>query len=90
MTYLSNNINEDMTPIEQSPAETTTFEKLKMLLKESGMRSQRIGKILRKAFSETRTEFQAGRSVISPLAKEVTTETVSTVKEKGQQAASTV
>ncbi|MEL6601676.1 MAG: hypothetical protein AAFP20_00440 [Cyanobacteria bacterium J06614_10] len=90
MTYLSNNINEDMTPIEQSPAETTTFEKLKMLLKESGMRSQRIGEILRKAFSETRTEFQAGRSVISPLAKEVTTETVSTVKEKGQQAASTV
>lgn len=90
MTYLSNNINEDMTPIEQSPVEKTTFDKLKMLLKESGVRSQRIGKILRQAFTETRTEFQAGRSVISPLAREVTTETVSTVKAKGQQAANTV
>ncbi len=71
-------------------AAPSTVEKLKTLQKESTERSQRIVKILRNAFSETAAEFKEGRAVISPLAKEVTTETVATVKEKGQQASQTV
>jgi len=70
--------------------EISTVEKLKSLTKEGIERSKRILSILRQAFSETREEFQAGRTVISPLAQEVTTEAVSTFKEKGQQAAEAV
>ncbi len=86
MTYTVPSEISDTAP---SPA-PSTVEKLKTLTKESTERSQRITKILRKAFSETAAEFKAGRAVISPLAKEVTTETVATVKEKGQQASQTV
>ena len=75
---------------EATAATPSTVEKLKTLQKESAERSQRIIKILRSAFSETAAEFKAGRAVITPLAKEVTTETVATVKEKGQQASQTV
>ena len=71
-------------------AEPSTFEKLITLTKEGSQRTQRITQILRQAFSETREEFQAGRTVISPLAKEVSTETVSTVKEKSRQAADAI
>ncbi|MGD1898002.1 MAG: hypothetical protein ACFB16_13730 [Phormidesmis sp.] len=71
-------------------AETSTVDKLKTLKQEGTERTQRIFKILHQALSETREEFQAGRTVISPLAKEVTTEAVSTVKEKSQQAAEAV
>ena len=73
-----------------SAAAPSTVEKIKTLQKEGTERSQRIVKILRNAFSETAAEFKEGRAIISPLAKEVTTETVATVKEKGQQASQTV
>lgn len=75
------------TPSEKAPS---TVEKVKTLQKESTQRSKRIAKILRTAFTETAAEFKAGRTVISPLAKEVTAETVATVKEKSQQASKTV
>lgn len=72
----------------------TTAEQLKALKKESSTRSQRIFKILRTAFTETAAEvaveLKEGRTVISPLAKEVSAKTVATVKEKSQQAADTV
>lgn len=72
----------------------TTAEQLKALQKESGVRSQRILKILRTAFTQAAAEVSAeikdGRTVISPLAKEVSAKTVATVKEKSQQAANTV
>ena len=75
------------TPNQQAPS---TVEKLKTLQQESATRYQRVSKILRAAFTETAAEFKAGRAVISPLAKEVTAETVATVKDKSQQAKKTV
>ena len=71
-------------------SQPTTSEKFKTLAKESSQRAQRISSILKQAFSETREEFQAGRTVISPIAKEVTAEAVSTFKTKSQQAAEVV
>lgn len=68
----------------------STVEKLKTLQQESTQRSKRIFTILRTAFTQTMSELKDGRAVISPLAQEVTAETVATVKEKGQQAADTV
>ncbi|MGB7087579.1 MAG: hypothetical protein WBD47_18615 [Phormidesmis sp.] len=68
-------------------AEPSTVEKLRTLQQEGSQRSKRIFKILSTAFTETAAEFKDGRAVISPLAKDVTTETVATVKEKSQQAA---
>ncbi|MEL6938910.1 MAG: hypothetical protein AAFO84_06930 [Cyanobacteria bacterium J06598_1] len=86
MTYMPDT-NLSTSTMETEPS---FAEKLKTLKTEGTERSQRILLILRQAFSETREEFQAGRTVISPLAKEVTTEAVSTVKEKSQQAADAV
>ncbi|MGI8932647.1 hypothetical protein [Leptolyngbya sp. BC1307] len=77
--------------VEPTPAANpSTVKKLKTLYQESSQRSQRVAKILRAAFTETAAEFKDGRAVISPLAKEVTAETVATVKEKSKQAADTV
>lgn len=86
MTYVPNTDLSSMT----NEAAPSTFDKLKTLVKESADRSQRINQILRRAFSETRSEFNEGRTVITPLAKEVTTEAVSTFKTKGQEAAEAV
>lgn len=71
-------------------ATPSTVEKLKTLQQESTQRSKRVFNILRTAFAETVAEMKDGRTVISPLAKEVTAETVATVKQKSQQAADTV
>lgn len=94
MTYTTQN---DLSNLSTTSVETTasaenasTVEKLKTLYQESSQRSQRVAKILRAAFTETAAEFKDGRAVISPLAKEVTAETVATVREKSQQAAQTV
>ncbi|MEO0770602.1 MAG: hypothetical protein AAFY72_14450 [Cyanobacteria bacterium J06649_4] len=87
MTYLNDtnlpNFTTDETP-------SSTFDKVKTLANESTQRTRRISQILKQALSETRDEFKAGKTVIAPLAKEVTTETVSTVRSKGQQAADAV
>lgn len=98
MTYTTQNdlSNLPATPAEPTPAaadpsaDPSTVEKLKTLYQESSQRSQRVAKILRAAFTETAAEFKDGRAVISPLAKEVTAETVATVREKSKQAADTV
>lgn len=79
--------NLSSTPTEAQPS---TIDKLKTLSKEGTQRAKRINQILRAAFSETRAEFQEGRSVISPLAKEVTTEAVSSFKSTKQRATTTV
>ncbi|MGB3291456.1 MAG: hypothetical protein WBB01_00525 [Phormidesmis sp.] len=71
-------------------ADPSTVEKLKTLQQESTQRSKRVFKILRTAYAEMSAELKDGRTVISPLAKEVTAETVATVKQKSQQAADTV
>ena len=83
MTYTT---PEDLSTLtaEQTPS---TFDKAKVLYQEGLERSQRINKILRAAFTQTAAEFKEGRQTLSPLAKEVTAETVTTVKTKGQQAA---
>jgi len=73
-----------------STTESTTLEKLKTLAQEGTQRTQRISQILKQAFSETREEFKAGRTVISPIAKEVTAEAVSAFKSKSQQATEAV
>ncbi len=86
MTYTNPSDFSD-TASEQTPS---TVDKLKTLTQESAQRSQRLTKILRTAFTETVTELKAGKAVISPLAKEVTAETVATVKEKSQQAKQTI
>lgn len=78
-------------PAGASPStNSSTVEKLKTLQQESTQRSKRVFNILRTAFAETAAEVKDGRTVISPLAKEVTAETVATVKQKSQQAADTV
>ena len=69
---------------------STTLKKLALLKQESAQRAQRITTILRAAFSESAAEFKAGRTVIAPLAKEVTVETVAVVKENGQKVSETV
>jgi len=90
MTYMpETNLSATTLNAEVDP-NPSTIKKLKTLIQEGTARTQRIASILRQAFSETREEFQAGRSVISPLAKEVTTEAVHTFKSKSQQAAETV
>ncbi|MGC1310214.1 MAG: hypothetical protein WA885_23540 [Phormidesmis sp.] len=86
MTYTSQN-DLSAAAVEQAPS---TVQKLKTLQRESTQRSKRVISILRTAFAETAAEFKDGREVISPLAKEVTAETVATVKEKSQQAADAV
>ncbi len=86
MTYTSQPELSDASA-DQTPS---TVEKLKTLQREGTQRSKRLLKILRTAYSETATEFKAGREVISPLAKEVTAETVANVKEKSQQAKQTI
>ena len=83
MTYTT---PEDLSSLtaESSP---TTFDKAKVLYREGLARSQRIGKILKAAFSQTAAEFKAGRQTLSPLAQEVTAETMASVKEQSQKAA---
>lgn len=90
MTYMPESHLSETTSPGKTEAEASSREKLKILAQEGSDRSKRIFQILRSAFLETREEFQAGRTVISPLAQEVTTEVVSTVKEKSQQAAKAV
>ncbi len=94
MTYTNQTDVETNSQTDSQADFATTVEQLKALQKESGMRSQRILKILHTAFTQTAAEVSAeikdGRTVISPLAKEVSTKTVATVKEKSQQAANTV
>ena len=88
MTYTSESLMETTTqPTHNNP---TTADKLNILWEEGTARAQRIASILRQAFTESREEFQSGRTVISPIAKEVTTEAVATVKEKSQQAAKVI
>lgn len=87
MTYMPGSdfsTSVDSTPSESRPS---TVEKLKTLTTEGMARSQRVAEILRSAFSQTVAEVKDGRAVLSPLAKEVTAETVATVKDKSQQAA---
>lgn len=89
MTYTSEAKLSNL-PADSVNADPTTTEKLKTLAKEGTQRTQRISRILKQAFLETREEFQAGRTVISPIAKEVTAEAVSTFKSKSQQATEAV
>lgn len=83
MTYTT---PEDLSSLnsEQAPS---TFDKAKVLYQEGSTRSVRVAKILKAAFSQTAAEFKEGRQTLSPLAQEVTSETVATVKEKSQKAA---
>jgi hypothetical protein len=70
--------------------ETPNAKKLKTLQHESAHRAKRIAKILSAALQETIAEVKAGKAVISPIAKEVSAETVATVKEKSYQATETI
>lgn len=83
MTYTT---PEDLSSLnsEQVPS---TLDKAKVLYQEGSTRSVRVAKILKTAFSQTAAEFKEGRQTLSPLAQEVTSETVATVKERSQKAA---
>lgn len=83
MTYTT---PEDLSTLTTEPT-SSTFDKARVLYQEGLTRSQRVGKILKAAFSQTAAEFKDGREALSPLAQEVTSETVATVKEKSQRAA---
>ncbi|MFK8182612.1 MAG: hypothetical protein AB8B99_04505 [Phormidesmis sp.] len=81
-----NNLKE----VEEPTTTSETTEKLTLLQQEGTKRAKRIAQILRAAFSETAAEFQAGRTVLSPLAKEVTAETVAATKENSQRISETI
>ncbi len=83
MTYTTPEDLSNLTS-EQTPS---TFDKAKVLYQEGSTRSVRVAKILKAAFSQTAAEFKEGRQSLSPLAQEVTSETVATVKERSQKAA---
>jgi len=89
MTY-SETMNQTDLSTAAVESEASTVEKLKTLAREGNQRVRRINQILRSAFSETRSEFQAGRSVMAPLVKEVTAEAVSGFNETKQQATKVV
>ena len=89
MTYSEPMIEQNLVTASADP-EASTFDKLKTLTQEGNQRMRRIWLILRAAFSETQAEFQAGRRVITPLAKEVTTEAVSSFNETKEQATKAV
>lgn len=63
-----------------------TFDQIKT---ESGTRSQRIGKILKDAFTQTSTELKEGYTVVRPLAAEMSATVAADLKEKRYQASST-
>ncbi len=63
-----------------------TFDQIKT---ESGTRSQRIGKILKDAFSQTSAELKEGYTIVRPLAAEMSSTVVADLKEKRNQAAHT-
>ncbi len=90
MTYMPDTNLSNLSSDSSENTDPTTVEKLKTLAQEGTQRTQRISKILKQAFSETREEFQAGRTIISPIAKEVTAEAVSTFKSRSQQATEAV
>jgi len=89
MTYSETMNQADLSTTAVEP-EVSTVEKLKTLTTEGSQRIKRINQILQAAFSETRSEFQAGRNVMTPLVKEVTTEAVSSFNETKQQATKAV
>lgn len=86
MTYAPETFSTDHLPAETHEP-LTTAQKLELLKKESGQRTQRLIEIMRRAFTETTAELKAGRQAIAPLAKDLTAEAVDTAKTKGQQAA---
>lgn len=78
--------------LEQSQAETAeqTPENMQKLKEEAGLRSRRIGKILRTAFTETAAELKAGTTVLSPVAQELTKTAAENLKQTSQAAVSEV
>lgn len=65
----------------------TNFEQIKT---ESGTRSQRIRDILKAAFTQTSSELKEGYTIVRPLASEMTATVVKDLKQKQNQASSTV
>jgi len=64
----------------------STFSQIKT---ESGTRSQRIGKILKDAFTQTSAELKEGYTTVRPLAAEMSATVTADLKEKGHQTSST-
>lgn len=61
-------------------------ENFQSIKAEGGRRTQRIGDILKAAFSEAISEVKEGASTVHPLAKDLADNAVQVVKEKGQEA----
>lgn len=66
---------------------TPNFEQIKS---ESSTRSQRIGRILRAAFTQTSAELKEGYTIVRPLAAEMSSTVVEDLKQKSNQASSTL
>lgn len=63
----------------------STFDQIKT---ESGTRSQRIGKILKDAFTQTSAELKEGYTIVCPLAAEMSATVAADLKDKRHQASS--
>ncbi|EKU97379.1 hypothetical protein Lepto7375DRAFT_6567 [Leptolyngbya sp. PCC 7375] len=61
-------------------------ENFQSIKAEGGRRTQKIGDILKSAFSEAISEVKEGASTVHPLAKDLADNAVQVVKEKGQEA----
>lgn len=61
-------------------------DNLREIAKEGGIRIQRIGQIMGKAFSETATELKQGSTHISPFAKELMAAVGDSLKKKSKEA----
>lgn len=60
------------------------------LKSEGGTRSQRIGQILKAAFTEMATELKTGATTMKPVAQDLATDVADQLKERGQAAATTI
>lgn len=61
----------------------STSDNWTQLKSEGSVRLNRIGKIFKTAFSETKTELQAGTETMKPLAQELSSTVVENLKETG-------
>lgn len=69
--------------MENTTPMNSTFAQIKT---ESGTRSQRIGKILKDAFTQTSAELKEGYTIVRPLAAEMSATVAADLKEKRHQA----
>ena len=81
MTYTSNVDFSEAT----DASDVTTADKIQRLRIEGSQRVKRVLSIIRAAYCESKAEIREGKTVLTPLTKEVTAETVAAMQQKRQQ-----